>query len=91
MEPKLESTSADASAYKLPPEILEYQELAKRLVRDELLPLEQEYLAHPVPIDSAYRARRGGAFLFAPRALSAFPFVQPAPHPETRFDGRARR
>src|SRR5450756_1002182 len=46
-EQKVESTSADSSVYKLPPEILEYQELAKRLVREELLPLEQEYLAHP--------------------------------------------
>ena len=39
--------AADPSVYKLPPEIVEYQELAKRLVREELLPLEQEYLAHP--------------------------------------------
>lgn len=42
----MESTSPNESVYKLPPEILEYQELAKRLVREELLPLEQEYLAH---------------------------------------------
>ena len=42
----MESTSSNESVYKLPPEILEYQELAKRLVREELLPLEQEYLAH---------------------------------------------
>jgi acyl-CoA dehydrogenase len=43
----LESTPSNESVYKLPPEVLEYQELAKRLVREELLPLEREYLAHP--------------------------------------------
>jgi len=37
------------------------------------------------PIGSVYRARRGAAFLFWPKALSAFPFVQPAPYPETKF------
>jgi len=31
--------------FELPAEVKEYQELAKRIVREELLPLEQEYLA----------------------------------------------
>jgi acyl-CoA dehydrogenase len=43
----LEPSVADKSIYRLPPEIEEYRELARRIVRDELLPLEQEYLAHP--------------------------------------------
>jgi len=43
----LEPSVADKSIYRLPPEIEEYRELARRIVHDELLPLEQEYLAHP--------------------------------------------
>ena len=37
----------DATAYQLPPEVREYQDLARRVVREELLPLEKDYLAHP--------------------------------------------
>ncbi len=43
----MESTVSDEMLFRLPPEILEYQALAKRMVQEELLPLEQEYLAHP--------------------------------------------
>jgi acyl-CoA dehydrogenase len=43
----LEPSVADQLIYRLPPEIEAYRELAKRIVQDELLPLEQEYLAHP--------------------------------------------
>jgi acyl-CoA dehydrogenase len=35
----------ESSHFKLPPEILEFCEVAKRIVREELLPLEQKYLA----------------------------------------------
>lgn len=34
-------------AYQLPSEIQEFCDVAKRIVADELLPLEQEYLPHP--------------------------------------------
>jgi len=43
----LEPSVADQLIYRLPPEIEGYRDLAKRIVQDELLPLEQEYLAHP--------------------------------------------
>jgi alkylation response protein AidB-like acyl-CoA dehydrogenase len=35
------------SPFRLPEEILEYQRLVRKIVREELLPLEQQYLAHP--------------------------------------------
>ncbi len=34
-------------AYALPPNVLEYRDLAQRIVAAELMPLEQEYLAYP--------------------------------------------
>lgn len=37
--------SDEAGAYTLPPSVVEYRDLARRIVRDELMPLEQEYLA----------------------------------------------
>jgi len=37
----------DASTFQLPPEIIEMCDVAKRIVKDELLPLEPEYLQHP--------------------------------------------
>ncbi len=37
----------DTTAYKLPAEIQEFCDVAKRIVHDELLPLEQKYLASP--------------------------------------------
>jgi acyl-CoA dehydrogenase len=40
----IQDVMADA-LFALPPDILEYQELARRIVREELMPLEQEYLA----------------------------------------------
>jgi acyl-CoA dehydrogenase len=44
----MHATSASAtSAYTLPPEILEFSEVARRVVRDELMPLEQEWLNSP--------------------------------------------
>lgn len=42
------NTHAHSSgAYQLPPEVQEFCNVAKRIVADELLPLEQEYLPHP--------------------------------------------
>lgn len=37
----------DASSYRLPPEIQEFCEVARRVVREELLPLEQQFMASP--------------------------------------------
>ena len=34
-------------AFQLPSEILEICDLAKRIVQNELMPLEQEFLPHP--------------------------------------------
>lgn len=36
-----------SNAFRLPPEVVELCEVAKRIVRKELLPLEPEYLPHP--------------------------------------------
>jgi alkylation response protein AidB-like acyl-CoA dehydrogenase len=42
------NTSADSpNAYRLPSEIVEYRDVARRIVREELLPLEREFLPHP--------------------------------------------
>lgn len=38
-------TPAVAQPFTLPEEVVEYQNLAQRIVREELMPLEQEYLA----------------------------------------------
>ncbi|HET9651912.1 MAG TPA: acyl-CoA dehydrogenase family protein [Usitatibacter sp.] len=37
----------ESNAYKLPAEIQEFCEVARRIVRDELMPLEQKFLASP--------------------------------------------
>lgn len=41
------SSSSSTGSYTLPPEIQEICEVAKRVVHDELLPLEQEWLSSP--------------------------------------------
>ena len=38
-------SNPNPGAYVLPPEIAEYRDLARRIVREELMPLEREYLA----------------------------------------------
>lgn len=38
---------SDSEAYKLPSAIAEFCDVAKRIVREELLPLEQEFMASP--------------------------------------------
>jgi acyl-CoA dehydrogenase len=41
-------TSGEASSsFELPPDVVAYRDLARRIVREELLPLEREFLAHP--------------------------------------------
>ncbi|MBW8270786.1 acyl-CoA dehydrogenase family protein [Caldovatus aquaticus] len=40
-------TPAGQGGYVLPPEIVQYRDLARRIVREELMPLEREYLASP--------------------------------------------
>lgn len=42
-----ETLSPQSSPYQLPAEIVEFRDLSRRIVREELLPLEQKYLAHP--------------------------------------------
>ena len=36
-----------SSSFELPPDVVEYRDLARRIVREELLPLEREFLPHP--------------------------------------------
>ena len=36
-----------SGSFELPPDVVAYRDLAKRIVREELLPLEQEFLPHP--------------------------------------------
>lgn len=62
----MHSTSSPSHAYKLPPEVLEFCEVAKRIVREELVPLEQEWLASP---HQAYGMRELPAIraVFSPR------------------------
>ena len=43
----METASSGSSQYQLPAETKEYCEVARRIVREELLPLEQQYLKHP--------------------------------------------
>lgn len=43
----MHTTSTDSPAYTLPPDIVEFCDVARRIVREELLPLEQEFLASP--------------------------------------------
>ena len=50
--------------FQLPPEIIEFRNLARRIVRDELLPLEQRYIVHPGQ-GMALRARDALRAVFA--------------------------
>jgi acyl-CoA dehydrogenase len=51
-----QSAAPAPQPFKLPPEIEEYRQLARKIVREEMLPLEQRYLAHPAKSHSL-RAR----------------------------------
>ena len=63
--PHASSLSQSASPYTMPPEIREFCEVAKRIVRDELMPLEQQWLSSP---NHAYGMRELPAIraVFAP-------------------------
>jgi alkylation response protein AidB-like acyl-CoA dehydrogenase len=43
----MDLSKVHAPLYQLPPDIVEFREVARKIVREELLPLEQPYLAHP--------------------------------------------
>ncbi|HPF28365.1 MAG TPA: acyl-CoA dehydrogenase family protein, partial [Steroidobacteraceae bacterium] len=43
----MSGTHSNSNAFRLPPEIAEQCDLAQRIVRKELLPLEPEFLPHP--------------------------------------------
>jgi acyl-CoA dehydrogenase len=47
---------AAGTPFTLPPDIEEFRQLARKIVREEMLPLEQKYLAHPAKAHSV-RAR----------------------------------
>lgn len=51
-----EAAELAANAFRLPDDIRQFQDLARQIVRDEMLPLEQKYLAHPAKSHSL-RAR----------------------------------
>lgn len=42
-----EERISGTAAYQLPDDVKEYRDLARRIVREELLPLEKDYLGHP--------------------------------------------
>lgn len=60
-----ESISLPSHPFKLPPEIEEYRQLARKIVREEMLPLEQRYLAHPAKSHSL-RARDALRTIYSP-------------------------
>lgn len=60
-----EAAELTAHAFRLPDEILQFRDLARQIVRDELLPLEQKYLAHPAKSHSL-RARDALRAIFPP-------------------------
>ncbi len=43
----MNSTENSETAYQLPPAIAEYCDLAQRIVRERLMPLERQFLPHP--------------------------------------------
>lgn len=43
----MNSTSSPETAYQLPPAIVEFRDLAQRIVRERLMPLERRFLPHP--------------------------------------------
>lgn len=43
----MDLSGVQAPLYQLPRDVVEFREVARKIVRDELLPLERQYLAHP--------------------------------------------
>jgi len=54
-----------ANAFQLPDDIRQFQKLAREIVREQMLPLEQQYLAHPAKSHSL-RARDALRAIFPP-------------------------
>jgi alkylation response protein AidB-like acyl-CoA dehydrogenase len=54
--------------FTLPAEIVEFQQLARKIVREEMLPLEQKYLAHPAKSHSL-RARDALRAIYPPETV----------------------
>lgn len=54
--------------FRLPAEVMEYRELVRRIVREELLPLEQQYLASPKKAHSM-KARDALRAVFSPEVV----------------------
>ncbi|HMN81332.1 MAG TPA: acyl-CoA dehydrogenase family protein [Burkholderiaceae bacterium] len=57
-----------AVPFRLPPEIEEYRSLARKIVREEMLPLEQRYLASPLKAHSL-RARDALRAIYPPEVV----------------------
>ena len=64
-----DTLDAPLHPFALPDEILEYKKLARKIVHEELLPLEQRYLAHPAKGHSL-RARDVLRAIFPPEVVS---------------------
>lgn len=43
----MDSTASPETSFQLPPAIVEYRDLAQRIVRERLMPLERQFLPHP--------------------------------------------
>lgn len=56
------------SAFDLPADVREFKDLARQIVRDELLPLERQYLAHPGKAHSL-RARDALRNIYSPEVV----------------------
>jgi alkylation response protein AidB-like acyl-CoA dehydrogenase len=64
----LHDTPLEARPFTLPDEIREIQQLARKIVREEMLPLEQRYLAHPAKSHSL-RARDALRAIYPPEVV----------------------
>jgi alkylation response protein AidB-like acyl-CoA dehydrogenase len=64
-----ETLSESAHPFRLSAEVLEYQQLARKIVREEMLPLEQRYLAHPAKSHSL-RARDALRAIYPPDVVA---------------------
>ena len=63
-----QSMTPAAHPFTLPPDIEEFRQLARKIVREEMLPLEQKYLAHPAKSHSL-RARDALRAIFPPETV----------------------
>ena len=42
----METASQQDGAYQLPPDVIKFRDLVRKIVREELIPLEREFLPH---------------------------------------------